>query len=366
MSADRLSIRARTSFPGFEFDITAELNLNGVTVVFGPSGGGKSTLLRAIAGFETPSAGRIAMGETVWLDSDARVNVPAWRRPVGFTFQDVRLFAHLSVAGNLAFADKRSRARNAAYSLGDVVAALALEPLLHRRIGALSGGERQRVALARTLLSRPRLLLLDEPLSALDHARKIAILPYLEAAPKQFGVPAIYVSHDIEEVAQLADDILVLSQGRVEAHGPAVQIIEQLDLQPPIGRFETGALVQGRVIAHDARLHMARIAIGDDTISLPTSRPLSAGAIVRLRIRARDVAIATQRPEGLSIRNIFAGTVGGIAPSPDTAFAEVAIDLGAARIRAKVTKAAVEDLGLSIGMQVYALIKSVSFDRSLR
>ncbi|MDE0435042.1 MAG: molybdenum ABC transporter ATP-binding protein [Bryobacterales bacterium] len=365
MSAELLSLQVQLSFPGFDLDVAEELRLDGVTALFGPSGGGKSTLLRTIAGLETPRTGRIALGGEIWFDSEARVNVPAHRRPVGFMFQDARLFGHLGVAGNLAFADKRSRTRAAGFNRGDVIAALDLRPLLDRSIGSLSGGERQRVALARTLLTRPKLLLLDEPLSALDLERKADILPYLEDLPKRFGIPTIYVSHALEEVVRLADRVLVLTDGRPQAYGPAAAIVERLDLQPITGRFEAGVLVEARVTGQDERLALTHLDLDGETLKMPMVGHLKPGDTIRLRIRARDVALATRRPEGISIRNVLSGIVDDIAPETDTAFAEVYVALKTTRFRARLTRAAVEDLGLTKGTPVFALIKSVTFDRRL-
>jgi molybdate transport system ATP-binding protein len=365
MSAETLSLRAQVRLPGFDLDVAEEIDLDAVTGVLGPNGGGKSTLLRTIAGFERPRAGRIALGGQVWFDGESGVNLPAHRRPVGLMFQDDRLFGHLGVAGNLAYADRRSREREAGFDRDDIVAALDLGSLLGRRIGALSGGERQRVALARTLLARPRLLLLDEPLSALDRERKSEILPYLERLPKRFGIPAILVSHSVEEVARLAESLLVLADGRVQARGPTASIIERLDLQPITGRFEAGVLVEARVAGHDTRRALTRLEVDGETLVMPMVEQLAVGQSVRLRIRARDVAVATRRPEAISIRNVLPATVDEIAPEPDTAFAEVFLVLKRARIRARLTRASVEDLELVEGMPVFALIKSVSFDRRL-
>jgi molybdate transport system ATP-binding protein len=366
-SAGTISLQLRVEFPGFRLQLSESLDLHGVTALFGPSGGGKSTLLRAIAGFETPLEGRIACGGTPWFDSEKGVNVAPHRRAVGFMFQGAALFPHLDVAGNLAFAEKRSRPRPATgpatIETGEVVAALDLEPLLPRRIASLSGGERQRVALGRTLLARPRLLLLDEPLAALDRTRKAHILPYLEELPRRFRIPTLYVTHAIDEVAQLADRVLVLAGGRVQAHGTTASIVERLDLQPFTGRFETGVLVEGRVVRHDLRLCLTSLDLHGEALTMPLVERVPPGQAIRLRIRARDVAVATKRPEGLSIRNVLAGTVDGIVHDPDTGFAEVLIRIRGDRLRARVTQAAVEDLRLERGMAVFALIRSVSFER---
>jgi len=364
MSPEILSLRVTVEYPDFKLDVAEELELAGVTSVFGPSGSGKSTLLRTIAGFETPLAGRIACGNEVWFDSDLGVDVSPHRRPVGFMFQEGRLFTHLDVTRNLAYAEKRSRQRRDGITRSDVVSALDLGPLLERRIDSLSGGERQRVALARTLLTSPELLLLDEPLSALDRKRKADILPYLERVPKQFSIPTLYVSHDIDEVAHLADGVLVLAGGRVQTYGPTAAIVERLDLQPITGRFEAGVLVEGRLDRHDPRLRLSYVDLHGDQLTMPMVERVSRGHRVRLRIRARDVAIAIRRPEGLSIRNVLPGTLSDLVAEPETGFVEAFVQLRGARIRARLTQAAVEDLALEKGMPVFALVKSVSFEHT--
>ena len=360
--ARMLSLRVRVEYPDFELDIDGELEAEGVTAIFGASGSGKSTLLRAIAGFERPGDGRIALGEDVWFDDARRIDVAPHLRPVGTLFQDARLFEHLDVSGNLAFGEKRRGRAGQGVSRREVVAALDLEGLLGRSIGALSGGERQRVALARTLISNPELLLLDEPLSGLDRERKAEILPYLEDVTRRFRVPTLFVSHDIDEVARLADRVWVVKDGGLETAGPTAEIVERLDLQPLTGRFEAGVLVEGRVARHDARLHLTFVDLHGDEFTMPIIDRVALGDAVRLRIRARDVAIATQRPEGLSIRNILPGHIDRLVQEEGGGSVEAFIQLREDRIRARLTLAAVEDLGLEVGTPVFALVKSVSFE----
>jgi molybdate transport system ATP-binding protein len=362
MSVETLHLHVQLTASGFSLDVAEAVRLAGVTAVFGPSGSGKSTLLRCIAGFEAPAAGRIARQDDVWFDARSKLNMPPHRRPVGFMFQDTRLFTHLDVAGNLAFAEKRVRRMAPHFSYDDVVQALDLDGLLSRKVAALSGGERQRVALGRTLLSAPELLLLDEPLAALDQGRKAEILPYLQSLPRAFGIPALYVSHDIDEVAMLADRILVLSEGRVQLHDAASRVMERLDLQPAGGRYEGGVLLEGRVIGHDRRLHLTRIDAQGDELVLPLLDRVAVGGLVRLRIRARDVSLATQRPVGLSIRNILAGTLTQIDGDRETGVVLAEVQLRGSRVRARLTVAAVEELTLAPGQPVYVLIKSVSFE----
>jgi molybdate transport system ATP-binding protein len=226
----------------------------------------------------------------------------------------------------------------------------------------LSGGERQRVAIGRTLLTRPRLLLMDEPLAALDLTRKAEILPYIERLPQAFHVPVIYVTHTIDEVTRLADRMLALSSGRVVTYGPVAESLERLDLQAVTGRFEAGVVLTARVTKHDDRFRLTHLDHHGQDIIMPMA-DLAIGDDVRLRIRARDVALATQRPTGISVRNILSGTIAEIAEESDTAFAETLVDIGHAKIRARVTRSAVAELELAPGKLVFALVKSISFDR---
>lgn len=358
----QLEIRVRVAHPGFELDLAGEIPLEGVTAILGASGSGKSTLLRAIAGFETSLAGRVVFGEELWFDSEAGVCLPAYQRPIGMLFQDARLFAHLDVSGNLDFAERRRSEAPRKLNRGDVVEALELGPLLRRQVDSLSGGETQRVAMARTLLSNPRLLLLDEPLSGLDWNRKAEILPYLEEVTRRFRIPTLFVSHDIDDVARLADSVWVIAEGRLQTTGPIAAIVERLDLQPLTGRFETGAVVEGRVASHDPRLHLTFVDLHGDTLTMPLVERLEPGDPVRLRIRARDVALAIERPVGLSIRNILPGTIVDLVREEGTGSVDALIELRQDRIRARLTWAAVEDLGLEVGTSVFALVKSVSFE----
>lgn len=358
----RLGLDIRLHRADFELVVREWLPLDGVTAVFGPSGSGKSTLLRAIAGFETPAQGRITCADAVWFDAERGLDLAPHRRPAGLMFQDARLFPHLDVAGNLAFAERRAGRRGGRVDRDAVIDALDLAPLLGRRVQRLSGGESKRVALARTLLGGPRLLLLDEPLAGLDEARKAEILPYLDALQERFQVPTLFVSHDVDEVARLADRMLVLAGGRVQLHGAAALVVEQLDLRPLGERLHASVLVEGRVVSHDERLHLTRVDVAGDALTLPRIDRLAPGDAVRLRIRARDVAVAVSRPVGLSIRNVLPGRIGELIED-EPGFADVRIDLAGCHVRARLTRAAVEDLTLTPGMAVYALVKSVSFER---
>lgn len=362
-SASSLAIDVRIELGGFELEAAREIDTRGVTALFGPSGSGKSTLLRIVAGLERRATGRVALNGEVWLDSDRRVNLPAHRRPVGYMFQEARLFPHLSVAGNLRYAQRRSASQRQAISFAEVVEALDLEALLCRRIGGLSGGERQRVALGRTLLTQPRLLLLDEPLAALDPRRKMEILPYVEALHPRFGIPTLYVSHAVDEVALLADRTLVLAHGRVVTAGPTAEILEQLDLQPLNGRFGAATVVEARVTAHDPEYQLTWLDLAGQRLSVRRIEQLAVGEIARMVVRARDVSLATERPRSVSIRNVLEGTVTDVREDEGSAYADVAVDLGPSRLRARITRASLHELGLGVGSRVFALLKSVSLDK---
>jgi molybdate transport system ATP-binding protein len=355
-----LAVDIRLAFPGFSLQLAHAFQLDGITVLFGPSGCGKTTLLRVIAGHERGAAGRVSFDGQVWQDGTAFV--PPHLRGAGYVSQDSYLFPHLTVAGNLRYAARRSAGIAGRIELDDVVETLRLAPLMKRRTGALSGGERQRVAIGRTLLTRPRLLLLDEPLAALDAGRKSEIMTYIAELPGIFGIPILYVTHSLDEVTRLADRMVLLADGRLAAAGGVTELLERLDLQPNTGRFEAGVVLSGHVLAQDPHFRLTRVALAGQHLDIPEI-DLPVGAEVRLRVRARDVALATKRPEAISIRNIIAGHVAEIVEEAETAFAETLVDIGGQRLRARITRSAVSDLALAPGKPVFALIKSIAFDR---
>jgi molybdate transport system ATP-binding protein len=378
VSALRLAVRL--AFGGFALDLADEsVPLRGVTALFGPSGSGKTTVLRIVAGLERRARGRVGFADAVWQDDARRLFVRPHRRPVGYVFQDARLFDHLSVAGNLGYARRRAAGADDRHA-AEVVAALDLVGLMARRPAALSGGERQRVAIARALLTRPALLMMDEPLSALDLRRRAEIIPYIEALPARFGVPVLYVTHAIEEVARMADDMVVLADGRFIARGTAEEVMARLDLQPLAGHFEAGVLLDGTVTGHDPAFAMTVVDLsgpGGGPASGPGAGPgqgpsirmpgvdVPVGQRVRLRVRARDVSIATERPANISIRNVLDAAILSVVEEEERAFAEILLDVGGQQLRARLTREAVAALGLAPGTAVFALIKSIAFDRRL-
>ena len=360
-----LSVAAKRSWPGFSLDVELEETLDGIVGLFGPSGSGKSTLLRIIAGLEQPSTAEVGFGDERWQSTVDDIFIPPHQRPVGYVFQRARLFPHLTVAGNLDYAHRRGSRSDDVEAKSEIIAAMNLQSLLTRDVDALSGGEMQRVSLARTLMSGPRLLLLDEPLAALDVRAKNGILPYLENLPKRFGIPAIFVSHAVDEMARLADKVIALDNGRVEAIGSAAKILSGESLRTMTLPFEPVTILEVTVAGHMRELHLTRLMYGDQQLTVPEMSNAAEGDTARLSVRAGDVVLATASPEGLSVRNILRGTVSAVDGIPDTAFALVSVDVDGAVLKARVTHQAVSELGLHADTPVYALIKTAIFDRGV-
>jgi molybdate transport system ATP-binding protein len=331
-----------------------------LTALFGPSGSGKSTLINLIAGLIRPDKGRIAVDGRALVDTDARIFVPMHKRRIGMVFQDARLFPHMSVAGNLRYGRWFTPASERYAEIDAVVDLLGIGHLLDRRPAKLSGGEKQRVAIGRALLASPKLLLMDEPLASLDEARKAEILPYIERLRDETKIPIVYVSHSVAEVARLASDVVVLSQGKVAASGPTEAIMQRLDLLPAEERGEGGAVLDTKVLRHDEAFGMTVLGSPAGEIRVP-KLATAAGAPVRVRIRARDVMIATERPAGLSALNILAGTIAAVRPGIGPTV-EIAIDCTGAIVLARITEQSKHTLRLALGQQVFAVIKTVSFD----
>ncbi|MEM1433361.1 MAG: molybdenum ABC transporter ATP-binding protein [Pseudomonadota bacterium] len=342
----------------------------GVTALLGPSGAGKTSLLRVLAGLEYPQRGRVALGEEVWSDSEQGIFVAPHRRRLGFVFQDSALFSHLSVRGNLAFAEHRIAGRRR-FEADEVIALLELEDLLPRAVDRLSGGEQRRVALARALLSEPRWLLLDEPLAGLDGHRRRQLVQLLETVHQRFAVPTILVTHQLDEVARLVDHVVVLQAGAVASAGPAATLLP--GLEPAL--HSGGAVLEGRWQAADPRLLTGRVRVGDAELLVPMAGPAAgrpgtrdatgypaAGGLVRLFVRPEDVAVARSAPADLSIRNLLPCRLDRLTILPDSPYAELELSLGDQRLRSRITRLACEALDLREGDALVALIKAVSFD----
>lgn len=345
---------------GFHLDATFGMD-GGVTALFGRSGSGKTTLVNAIAGLLRLQRGRIIFDGEVLFDAELGIHRPPQARRFGYVFQEGRLFPHLTVKHNLLFSNMFLLNKASTADFDRVTGLLGLESLLARRPGALSGGEKQRVAIGRALLARPRLLLLDEPLAALDIQRKSEILRYLELLRDEFAVPMLYVSHAIEEVVRLAGNVVLLADGKVEASGPTAEILSAAELRPLTGRDEGGAVIAAQVAAHDLRYGLAELHFSGGSLYVADLDALP-GEAVRVRIRARDVALALLPPAGTTFRNVVKCRIAEITESAES-MAEVTLDAAGATIAASITRQARDELGLQSGMTVYALIKAIALDR---
>jgi molybdate transport system ATP-binding protein len=333
-----------------------------LTAFFGQSGAGKTSLVNVIGGLIRPDRGRIAVDGTTLTDTAAGIFVPTHRRRVGYVFQEGRLFPHLTVRQNLLFGRWFRPSQERKIELETVLDLLGIGHLLHRRPGALSGGEKQRVAIGRALLASPRLLLMDEPLAALDEERKAEILPFIERLRDQADVPIIYVSHSLAEVSRLANSIVMLRNGRVLAAGDPAEVLGRTELVPQDAAEEVGAVIEARISQHDTRFGLTTLQSKAGLLRAPYL-DLPAGTIVRVRIRARDVMVANAPPVGLSALNVLEGKVIELRNRGETVV-EVAIDCNGVKLAARLTRKSVETLRLAPEMPVYAILKSVALDKS--
>jgi len=357
---DLIEARFRLAWWGFTLDINERLPGSGVTAVYGHSGSGKTTLLRCIAGLERTRGGFLSFKGEVWQDAGSWV--PTHRRPLGYVFQEASLFSHLTVLGNLRYGQRRADSprsqKEDRFGLEHAIELLGIGHLLKRKPDGLSGGERQRVGIARALAVNPRVLLLDEPLAALDLARKQEILPYLERLHDELAIPALYVSHAPDEVARLADHLVVMDQGQVLASGPLNETLARLDLPIRLGE-EAGVVVDGRVVEHDDIWHLLRVqSCGASLWVRDTGAPI--GRRVRVRILARDVSIARVPLEGSSILNTLRARVTSLGDDSHPALSLVKMDADGSAILARVTRRSAEQLGLCPGSSVWIQIKAVA------
>ncbi|MDO6584340.1 molybdenum ABC transporter ATP-binding protein [Salipiger sp. 1_MG-2023] len=349
-----LTVDIRQTLGAFHLDARFEAP-QGVTVLFGRSGSGKTSIINAVAGLTRPDAGRITLGERALYDSNARIALPPHRRRIGYIFQDARLFPHLSVRQNLGYGGWFAGGTDSA-DFARVVEMLGIGALLERRPGKLSGGERQRVAIGRALLSKPALILADEPLAALDEARKAEILPYFERLRDHGGVPVLYVSHAPAEVARLATSVVALDGGRVSAQGPAAQILGDPSITP-LGARAAGAMLEARIAAQHAD---GITELGAGRLRLLVPRISGAvGTGVRVHIQAQDVMIATRRPEEISALNVLPAQVSTLRLGNGPG-ALVQLDVDGQLLLARITRRSAKALGLHEGAQVFAVLKAVS------
>lgn len=348
-------------------DVDSCIPATGITAIFGHSGSGKTSLLRCIAGLEKTEKGYFSFNEDIWQDNN--VFIPTHQRPIGYVFQEASLFPHLTAQKNLNYAIKRADSPVSSEFYRKVIEVMGVESILTHYPSQLSGGERQRIAIARALLIQPRLLLMDEPLAALDYQRKQEILPYLERIHESFGIPILYVSHSMDEVARLADHILVLEAGKVIAEGALTDVFSRIDLPKKL-EDESGVILHGNISEKDHQWHLMRIEFANSHIWLPDTEE-AIGQAVRIRILAKDVSLALSNHADSSIINRLPVTVDDIHSDQDKGMSQVRLSIdnvekgqtGSDVIIAKLTQKSVHNLALSKGKSLWAQIKSVAIVR---
>ena len=341
----------------FKLDVDLSLPGRGITALFGHSGSGKTTCLRAMAGLERTTDGYFALGNEVWQDEAQNRFVPPHQRALGVVFQEASLFPHLSVRGNMSFGEKRAPLSERRFALPQVAELLGINHLLERPTTELSGGERQRVAIARALLTAPKILLMDEPLAALDLKRKLEILPYLERLHRELAIPIIYVSHAPDEVARLADHLVLLDQGQVVASGPLNVVLSRIDL-PAAFADDAGVVIEASIAAHEVD-DLTRLEFTGGSI-LVTRRPEPLGTWLRCRIHARDVSLALIPPTQTSILNCVSAVVVDLAPTETPGHVLVRLDVAGEPLLARITQRSAHKLDIRPGLALKAQIKAVA------
>ena len=365
--SEALHLRARWQRPGFTLDVDLALPPRGVSVLFGPSGSGKTTCLRVLAGLEPSAQACVQVAGETWQDSAARVFVPPHQRALGYVFQEASLFEHLSVQDNLRYGWRRTPTALRRHGWDHGLDLLGIRPLLARRPAELSGGERQRVAIARALATSPRVLLMDEPLAALDAARKADILPWLEQLHEQLDIPVVYVTHSADELARLADYLVLLDGGRVVAVGPVAELMTRADL--PLARGDgAAALIEAVTCGLHASSGLCELRFAGGTLLLPQTRaePLPDRTPVRVRIQARDVSLSLQQPEQTSVLNILPANVVALhedGPGQVLVTLTLAGNDPATHLLARISQLSAQRLGIVPGLAVFAQIKGVAMVR---
>ncbi|MGD0189891.1 MAG: molybdenum ABC transporter ATP-binding protein [Rhizomicrobium sp.] len=354
-----IEARIRHKVGAFTLDVAFSIERPGITVLFGASGSGKTTTINALAGLLKPSEGRIVIGGRAVLDTQAGVFVPPRDRRIGYVFQEQRLFPHMTVHDNLLFGWQRT-GRSMAHTPTDIVSLLGLESLLARRPARLSGGEKSRVALGRALLSDPLLLLLDEPLAALDAARREEIVPYLERLRDEAKVPMFYVTHSVEELSRLADDVIVLNAGRIARTGDVFELLSDPEFSSLTGVAAYGAVIPVVVSGHRQAEGLTVLSFDGGTLAVPHIGHCE-GTPLRIRVRAEDVLLALESPACISANNVLPAKVTAVR-TVDNIYADVQLNCGGARLLARITRASLVRLHIVEAMAVFAIIKSVTID----
>ena len=358
MTPEGIAARLRASLGAFHLDVDLHLPGRGVTALFGPSGAGKTTVLRCLAGLQRVAGGHVFVNGELWQEAEGAIFVPPHRRAIGYVFQEANLFSHLDVRGNLAFGMCRLAPGRRRVAWEEAIEMLGVGPLLDRRVATLSGGERQRVAIARALLCSPRLLLLDEPLASLDAPRKQEILPYLERLHEELAIPVLYVSHAQEEIARIADHVVLVQEGRVLAHGPLAQMLTSLDLPLRLGE-DAGVVLQGQVGVQEGEWHLARVDFEGGSLWVRDGGA-PVGRTVRVRILARDVSVARERPGPSSIANTLPAVLEGLATGDHPALLLARLQVGGSFLLARLTRRSAQELQLTPGARVFVQVKAAA------
>ena len=356
MSTPVATIRLRKAYSGFLLDVDVELG-PGITAIFGPSGSGKTTVLNCIAGLTPPDAGEVVLGGRTLFSSVGKVRVGPEHRRLGYVFQDALLFPHLNVRDNILFGYRRTAPALRRIDPWGLAELLDLSPLLERDVATLSGGEAQRVALARAVATSPEVLLLDEPLAALDGALRGRILRYLRTLHRELGIPMAYVSHSLSDVLFLADQVIVLSKGAVIAQGEPYQLLREREVTPLVGLLSLENLIEVEVVGHQPHTGLTEVRAGTAQSLWVPLLDRAIGGRLTIAIRAADILIATRMPEHLSARNVVRGAIRTLDNVGDAVL--VTADAGV-RLLAEVTQGARESLGLKPGMEVFLIVKSSS------
>jgi molybdate transport system ATP-binding protein len=355
-----IQMRLKLGYPGFALDVDLQLPGRGVTALYGHSGSGKTTCLRCIAGLERADQGFIQVNDEVWQDSDNRIFVAPHKRALGYVFQEASLFPHLSVLANLEFGLKRIPKPQRRVDMAHATELLGISHLLDRHPQHLSGGERQRVGMARALLTSPKLLLMDEPLAALDAQRKSEILPYLQRLHDELDIPVLYVSHSQDEVARLADHIVLLSNGKALASGPIGQTLARLDLPLAMGD-DAGVVIEGRVSAYDADYQLLSLQLPNTSLDIRVPHtPMGVGQALRCKVQARDVSLSLDNAGHSSILNRLPVTVVSEMNADNAAHVLIRLDVAGTPLLARITRYSRDQLNVHPGQPLWAQIKAVA------
>ena len=355
-----LSVNITKAFGSFRLETQFEVEEGSITAIFGKSGAGKTSTINAIAGLTRPDVGVIQIGNTTLFDQNLRINLPIYKRQIGYVFQDDRLFPHMTVRNNLIYGTPKNRDVANSLNLTDITGLLELAPLLERRPRSLSGGEKQRVAIGRALLSNPKLLLMDEPLASIDVQHRFEILPFIQRVREKTGITIIYVTHALEEVIFIADQIILLSEGQVTAQGTVEEIMSRLDLHPMTSRFDAGAVISATYSGYDREFDLGELSFDGGTLRI-AGLNAEIGIHLRAHIRARDVSLMLDKPKDTSVLNVFKGELIEIRHEEGPQL-DLLINIGTPLI-ARITRKSLNDLNLDIGSKVYAMIKAVAIDR---